>query len=60
MKKENNIVNFPSNLISGEREVEAIIFSAEEPLDIETIEKRVGSQTGVKKSIRKFNQWVFW
>ena len=35
MKKENNnIVNFPSNLTSGEREVEAILFAAAEPLEI--------------------------
>ena len=38
MKKENNIVKFPSNLSSGEREVEAILFAAAEPLEISTIE----------------------
>ena len=31
--KKNNIVNFPNNLIEGEREVEAILFAAAEPLD---------------------------
>ena len=36
--KKNNVVNFPENLNSGDREVEAIIFAAAEPLDIETIE----------------------
>ena len=44
--KKNNIVTFPNNLSESEREIEAIIFSAVEPLDIETIEKRV--QTNVK------------
>ena len=48
-KKNTNIIHFPKKKSKLEREVEAIIFSAEEPLDIETIEKRVGSQTGVKK-----------
>tara|TARA_B100000945_G_C20389001_1_gene601258 strand:- start:964 stop:1653 length:690 start_codon:yes stop_codon:yes gene_type:complete len=48
-KKKTNIIHFPKKKSKLEREVEAIIFSAEEPLDIETIEKRVGSQTGVKK-----------
>ena len=33
MKKDtkNNIVNFPSNSVNGEREVEAILFAAAEP-----------------------------
>jgi segregation and condensation protein B len=36
--KKNNVVNFPSNLTSGEREVEAILFAAAEPLNVDTIE----------------------
>ena len=36
--KNNNIINFPQKKSKLEREVEAIIFAAEEPLDIETIE----------------------
>ena len=38
-KKTNkdNILNFPSKLSPGEREVEAIIFAAAEPLDVEKI-----------------------
>ena len=47
--KKNNIINFPRKRTKLEREVEAIIFAAEEPLDIETIEKRVGSTTNIKK-----------
>ena len=34
--KKNNIVNFPSSLSDGEKEVEAILFAAAEPLDIDT------------------------
>ena len=35
--KEHNIINFPQKKTKLEKEVEAIIFAAEEPLDIETI-----------------------
>ena len=49
IKKKNNIINFPRKRTKLEREVEAIVFAAEEPLDIETIEKRVGSTTNIKK-----------
>ena len=34
---KNNIVKFPSNFDKGEREVEAILFAAAEPLNIDTI-----------------------
>ena len=52
MKKDKditNVINFPKKKSKLEREVEAIIFAAEEPLDIETIEKRVGTNSGIKK-----------
>ena len=39
-KKKDNIINFPSPPTKLERQVEAILFSASEPLDVETIEKR--------------------
>ena len=38
---KNNIVNFPSKLNSGEREVEALVFAAAEPLDVDTIESKI-------------------
>ena len=37
---KNNIVNFPSKISDGEREVEAILFAASEPLEIESIESK--------------------
>ena len=43
MKKKtikNNIINFPEKLPKLVRQVEAILFAASEPLDIETIEER--------------------
>ena len=36
-KKELNIIKFPSNITEPERQVEAILFAAEEPLDLESI-----------------------
>ena len=52
MKKiiqKGNILKFPKNLSKIERQVEAILFAASEPLDIETIEKRVNSTLNIKK-----------
>ena len=39
-----------------EREVEAIIFAAEEPLDVETIEKRVGTRTDIRKILENLQK----
>jgi len=51
--KKSNIVKFPKNLNMLERQVEAILFSASEPLDIETIEKRVQNTSNIKKILEK-------
>ena len=57
MKKENNnVVNFPSNLTSGEREVEAILFAAAEPLEISTIESKISKNINVKKILEKLQK----
>ena len=40
-KNKNNVISFPSNVSKIERQVEAILFSAAEPLDLETIEERI-------------------
>ena len=52
-KKKDNIINFPSAPTKLERQVEAILFAASEPLDIETIEKRVSTNTSIKKILAK-------
>tara|TARA_Y100001970_G_C14240379_1_gene864562 strand:+ start:2473 stop:3177 length:705 start_codon:yes stop_codon:yes gene_type:complete len=52
-KNKDNVVNFPSKLSSGEREVEAIVFAAAEPLDIETIESKVSKKINVLKILEK-------
>ena len=51
--KKDNIVNFPSNLSSGEREVEAILFAAADPLDIDTIESKLSKNINVEKVLNK-------
>ena len=48
-KKKDNIIDFPSAPTKIERQVEAILFAASEPLDLETIEKRVQTTTNLKK-----------
>ena len=52
-KQKNNILNFPSKTSKIERQVEAILFAASEPLDEETIEKRIVTKTSVKKILEK-------
>tara|TARA_B100001057_G_C22836913_1_gene945533 strand:+ start:816 stop:1508 length:693 start_codon:yes stop_codon:yes gene_type:complete len=51
--KKNNIISFPSNISKIERKVEAIIFAASEPLEIETIEKRLSANVNVIKILSK-------
>ena len=43
--KKNNIIDFPKKLSSIEKEIEAIVFAAAEPLDIETIESKISKKT---------------
>ena len=53
IEKKNNIVNFPSKLTSLEKEIEAIIFAAAEPLDVDTIESKISKKSNVAKSLEK-------
>ena len=50
---KNNIVTFPKKLNNGEREVEAIVFAALEPLDIDTIESKISKKINVLKTLEK-------
>ena len=52
-KKIDNIVKFSRNLNKLEKQAEAILFAASEPLDIATIEKRVQSTSNIKKVLEK-------
>jgi len=55
-KKKDNIINFPSVPSKLERQVEAILFAASEPLDIETIEKRIQTNTNIKKILENIKE----
>ena len=51
MKKKSNlkILRFPGGVSHLERQVEAILFSAEEPLDIESIKEKLKARSDIKK-----------
>ena len=51
--KKNNVVNFPSNLTESEREVEAILFAAAEPLDVDSIDSKISKKIDVLKILKK-------
>ena len=51
--KKDNVLNFPSKMTEIEREVEAIVFAAAEPLSIETIEAKISKNTDVLKILQK-------
>ena len=51
--KKDNVLNFPSKMTEIEREVEAIVFAAAEPLSIETIETKISKNTDVSKILQK-------
>ena len=56
IKKKDNIINFPSKLSSIEKEIEAIVFAAAEPLDVDTIESKISKKSNVAKSLEKLQQ----
>ena len=51
MIKKNNlkILKFPNNIVNLERQVEAILFAAEEPLDEESIQEKLNTKTNISK-----------
>ena len=53
IKKKDNIIDFPKKPSSLEKEIEAIIFAAAEPLDIETIKSKISTKTGIEKVLLK-------
>ena len=54
--KKDNIVNFPLNLSDGEREIEAILFAAAEPLEIDTIELKISKKINTIKILEKLQK----
>ena len=54
--KNDNVVNLPSKLSSIEKEIEAIIFAAAEPLDVDTIESKLTKKVNIQKSLEKLQR----
>ena len=51
MKKKNDLklIKFPTNTVQLERQVEAILFAAEEHLDLQSIQDKLKTRTDIKK-----------
>ena len=57
-KKNLNILKFPANIVEAERQVEAILFAAEEPSDLESIQTRLKAKANVLKILKSLeNQY---
>jgi len=55
-KSNSNVVKFPSKLTDIEKQIEAVIFAAAEPLDVDTIESKISKKSNVAKSLEKLEQ----
>ena len=52
--KKDNIVKFPETKITNqEKEIEAILFASNIPLDVETIESKITKKINVEKTLEK-------
>merc|ERR1711965_167617 len=54
--KKDNVVNFPPKINDIDKQIEAIIFAAAEPLDVDTIESKISKKSNVAKSLEKLQQ----
>ncbi len=50
-KKNSKVIQFPTNLTEGERQIEAILFAAQEPLDIESIRSQLNVKVDILKAL---------
>jgi segregation and condensation protein B len=48
-KKDSKIIKFPSTLPQIERQVEAVLFAAEEPLNMESIQEKIKTRVNISK-----------
>ena len=58
-KKKSNVYSFQSKETKIERQIEAILFAASEPLDIETIEKRLQTSINLKTILENLQEISF-
>ena len=55
INKKDNVIDFPTKLSIVEKEIEAIIFAAAEPLDVDTISSKISKKTDVEKFYSNYN-----
>ena len=60
MKKKSNlkILKFPAPVSELERKVEAILFSAEEPLDLVSIQEKLNSKADIEKILNSLESYI--
>ena len=51
--KKNNVISFPNDITEEEKEIEAILFAAEEPLDEDSIRAKITKGKNLLKSLSK-------
>ena len=54
--KKNNIISFPNEMTEEEKEIEAILFAAEEPLDEDSIRAKITKGKNLLKSLTKLQK----
>ena len=55
-KNDSKIVKFPKNAVQLERQVEAILFAADEPLDEESIQEKLKTRTNISKILESLEK----
>ena len=55
-KKIASVLSFPEKISELEKHVEAILFAAEEPLDVESIQARIKTRTNIKKILESLQK----
>ena len=55
-KNDSKIVKFPKSAVQLERQVEAILFAAEEPLDEESIQEKLKTRTNISKILESLEK----
>tara|TARA_Y100001970_G_scaffold284049_1_gene400622 strand:- start:8567 stop:9283 length:717 start_codon:yes stop_codon:yes gene_type:complete len=56
--KKNNVVKFPESKVTDqEKEIEAILFASNIPLDVESIENKISKKTNVDEALKKLQKF---
>ena len=55
-KNDSKVLKFPKNAVQLERQVEAILFAAEEPLDEESIQEKLKTRTNISKILESLEK----